>query len=427
MVEQSSFSIGEVSLFKRKLLHWANQFKVFICLDNNEASHLSSSVEFVVGVDKVRELSLTNEALQFKQLEEFQHTSSGSIYGYLAYDLKNELEQLHSKNPDHLEMPNTYFFEPRYTFHVSDGRCTINRSTLESIQLMDQINAIDLTEPIERSNDLEWKSRMSKEAYIQHLKSIKNDILEGTVYELNFCRELYANTHNFNSLAAFLKINENAKAPFSAYLKMLNHHVLSFSPERFMKHENRKIISQPIKGTLKKGSNIKENKKRKLDLFNDEKERAENVMIVDLVRNDFAKSAMPGTVKVDELFGIYEFENIIQMISTVSAHLKQDIHPLQALRNAYPMGSMTGAPKVMAMHLIDHYEQVKRGVYSGALGYINTDLSYDFNVLIRTLIFNEKKGYLSLQVGGAITYDAIPENEWEETLVKANSILKYLG
>lgn len=427
MVEQSSFSIGEVSLFKRKLLHWANQFKVFICLDNNEASHLSSSLEFVVGVDKVRELSLTNEAFQFKQLEEFQHTSSESIYGYLAYDLKNELEPLHSKNPDYLEMPSTYFFEPRYIFNVSDGRCSINRSTLESIQLMDQINAIVLTGSEEHAKDLEWKSRMSKEAYIQHLKSIKNDILEGTVYELNFCRELYANTPNFNSLAAFLKINEKAKAPFSAYLKMVDHQVLCFSPERFMKHENRKIISQPIKGTLKKGNNHKENKKRKLDLFNDEKERAENVMIVDLVRNDFAKSAVPGTVKVDELFGIYEFENIIQMISTVSAQLKQDIHPLQALRNAYPMGSMTGAPKVMAMNLIDHYEQVKRGVYSGALGYINPDLSYDFNVLIRTLIFNEKKGYLSLQVGGAITHDAIPENEWEETWIKANSILKYLG
>ena len=115
------------------------------------------------------------------------------------------------------------------------------------------------------------------------------------------------------------------------------------------------------------------------------------------------------------------------MISTVSAHLKKDIHPLQALKNAYPMGSMTGAPKVMAMNLIEEYEQVKRGVYSGALGYIKPDLTYDFNVLIRTLVFNQKKGYLSLQVGGAITYDAIPEKEWEETLVKANSVLKYLG
>lgn len=426
MVEQSSFSIDEVSLFKRKLLHWADQFPVFICLDNNEASYLSSSLEFTVAVDKVRELSLTDEALQFKQLEEFQHTSSESIYGYLSYDLKNELEQLHSKNPDYLEMPSTYFFEPRYTFHISNGQCTINRSTLESIHLMDQINAMVLTESTRHNTELEWKSRMTKEAYIQYLKCIKNDILDGTVYELNFCRELYVNTQNFNSLEAFLRINENAKAPFSAYLKMVDHHILSFSPERFMKHEKRKIISQPIKGTLKKGNNHKENEKRKLDLFNDEKERAENVMIVDLVRNDFAKSAMPGTVKVDELFGIYEFENIIQMISTVSAHLKQDIHPLQALRNAYPMGSMTGAPKVMAMKLIDKYEQVKRGVYSGALGYINPDLSYDFNVLIRTLVFNEKKGYLSLQVGGAITYDAIPEKEWEETLVKANSVLKYL-
>ena len=427
MVEQSSFSIDDVSLFKRKLLHWANQFTVFICLDNNEASHLSSSLEFTVGVDKVRELSLTNEELQFKQLEEFQQTSSESIYGYLAYDLKNELEQLHSKNPDYLEMPSTYFFEPRYTFHISDGSCTINRSTLESLHLIDQINAMVLTESSEHANELEWKSRMTKEAYIQHLKTIKNNILEGTVYELNFCRELYAYTQSFNSLAAFLRINENAKAPFSAYLKMEDHHVLSFSPERFMKHENGKIISQPIKGTLKKGNNYQENEKRKIALFNDEKERAENVMIVDLVRNDFAKSAIPGTVNVDELFGVYEFENIIQMISTVSAHLKKDIHPLQALKNAYPMGSMTGAPKVMAMNLIEEYEQVKRGVYSGALGYIKPDLTYDFNVLIRTLVFNQKKGYLSLQVGGAITYDAIPEKEWEETLVKANSVLKYLG
>ena len=161
-------------------------------------------------------------------------------------------------------------------------------------------------------------------------------------------------------------------------------------------------------------------------MLNDEKERAENVMIVDLVRNDFARSAIPGTVKVDELFGIYEFENIIQMISTVSATCRKDIHPLEALKNAFPMGSMTGAPKIRAMQLIEDFEVSKRGVYSGALGYIDTNGNYDFNVLIRTLLYDADKKYLSLHVGGAITYDSIPEKEWYESELKAKSILNFL-
>jgi para-aminobenzoate synthetase component 1 len=193
-----------------------------------------------------------------------------------------------------------------------------------------------------------------------------------------------------------------------------------------MKHESGRVISQPIKGTVKKGKSVEENEALKKALLNDEKERAENVMIVDLVRNDFARSSKPGSVNVDELFGIYEFENIIQMVSTVSAELREDIHPLDALKNAYPMGSMTGAPKIKAMQLIEAYEQTKRGVYSGALGYIKPNLDFDFNVLIRTLIYDESKHYLSLHIGGAITYDAIPEKEWEETCVKAKSILDFL-
>ena len=187
------------------------------------------------------------------------------------------------------------------------------------------------------------------------------------------------------------------------------------------------MLSQPIKGTIKKTKDAVLNEQLKKQLLNDEKERAENVMIVDLVRNDFARSAVTGSVKVEELFGIYEFENIIQMISTVSAEKRPEVSSLEALKNAYPMGSMTGAPKIKAMQLIEQYEVSKRGLYSGAIGYMLPNGDFDFNVVIRTLIYDATTQYLSFQVGGAITYDSIPDKEWEETQTKAKSILQFLG
>lgn len=426
MSESSSFPIVNLPKFKEKLVHWANQFSVFICLDNHDAEHLSQELDFVVAVDQVKQLKLSNEPNQIELVKEFRQNSQGTIYGYFSYDLKNQVEDLESNNPDKLHFPNTYFFQPRYTFHITDGHCVINRSTIEALHLMDQIEAIQVPASRNKSRELEWMSSMTKEEYVKYIDRIRNDILEGTVYEMNFCRELHAQVENFSSLEAFLAINPKAKAPFSTYLKINEQQVCCFSPERFMKHQAGILLSQPIKGTIQKGESEKENEALKKQLFYDEKERAENVMIVDLVRNDFARSAKPGSVVVDELFGIYEFENIIQMISTVRAELLDSIHPLDALKNAFPMGSMTGAPKIMAMKLIEEYEQSKRGVYSGAIGYIDENLNYDFNVVIRTLLYNEKNAYLSLQVGGAITYDAIAEKEWVETEIKANSILQFL-
>jgi para-aminobenzoate synthetase component 1 len=426
MIESSSLPINNIPEFKEKLLYWANKFPVFICLDNNEVESPFQQEEFLVAIDQVKQLSLSTESKQFEQLKAFQQSTSSTIYGYLSYDLKNEIEDLQSKNTDELNFPSLYFFEARYTFSINEGRCTINRSTLEALQLIEQIEAIQINQNPIHADPLKWESRMEKKEYLNHIKKIQHDIIEGTVYELNFCREIYVNTNSFKSLEAFVQINHKAKAPFSSYLKMEDKQILCFSPERFMKHESGRVISQPIKGTVKKGKSVEENEALKKALLNDEKERAENVMIVDLVRNDFARSSKPGSVNVDELFGIYEFENIIQMVSTVSAELREDIHPLDALKNAYPMGSMTGAPKIKAMQLIEAYEQTKRGVYSGALGYIKPNLDFDFNVLIRTLIYDESKHYLSLHIGGAITYDAIPEKEWEETCVKAKSILDFL-
>jgi len=427
MSEQSSFVLDDFASFKIRALRWAQQFEYNLCLDNHFQLSPYQETEFLLAVDALNLLSLKEEDNQFDLFNAFQEKAKSSIFGYFSYDLKNELERLESNNPDQLNLASCFFFEPRYLLTFKDGKCTINRSTLEALNILDQINSFKDDSPTDAKLSIVWKSRVAKESYIENVKNIKQDIEEGTVYELNYCRELYAENVKLSAVGSFLQINEQAKAPFSAFLKMGNQYALSFSPERFVQLKGDRLLSQPIKGTIKKTNDVLQNEQLKIQLLNDEKERAENVMIVDLVRNDFARSAVTGSVKVEELFGIYEFENIIQMISTVSAVKRPELSALEALKNAYPMGSMTGAPKIKAMQLIDRYEVSKRGLYSGTIGYMRPNGDFDFSVVIRTLIYNATSGYLSFHVGGAITYDSDPEKEWEETEIKAKSILQFLG
>lgn len=424
MQELSCFPIEDIALFKRQVLQWASGFKVFQCLDSNSNPYFQDKIEFAIAVDVISELKLFQETEQFNLLKEFQAKAKSRIFGYLSYDLKNQIEKLESNNLDELEFPSLYFFKPRYFIELKNGKCCINRPSLEAIYIYEQIVSQKIADLEEE--DLEWESRISKQSYIEKVLEIQDKIKEGDVYELNLCREIYASKAKLKPIQSFIRINAKAKAPFSALLKLGEDFILSFSPERFMRLDGDKMISQPIKGTKAKGASFEENEKLKHSLLNDEKERAENVMIVDLVRNDFARSALAGSVKVDELFGIYEFENIIQMISSISALKRPELSAIDALKLAFPMGSMTGAPKIKAMELIEKFELSKRGVYSGALGYIDEDGSFDFSVLIRTLIYVANKQYLSLHVGGAITIDSVPEKEWEETELKAQSILQYL-
>jgi para-aminobenzoate synthetase component 1 len=427
MSEESSFKIEDFAGFKRKVIRWAQQFETNICLDNNCQASPYQELSFVLAVDSIRSLKLYDEDNQFEKFDTFQKASKTRIFGYFSYDLKNELEALSSENKDTLNLPSTFFFEPRYIIEYKKGRCIINRSTLEALHIFDQINTFSDEAALSAKFSPKWKTRVNRSAYIENINSIRQDIEEGTVYELNYCREMYVEKVQLSAIETFLSINEQAKAPFSAFLRMGQQFALCFSPERFVQLKGDRLLSQPIKGTVKKTNNASVNEQLKVSLLNDEKERAENVMIVDLVRNDFARSAVAGSVKVEELFGIYEFENIIQMISTVSATKRKDVSALSAIKNAYPMGSMTGAPKIKAMELIEGYEKTKRGLYSGSIGYMKPSGDFDFNVVIRTLIYDESKEYLSFQVGGAITFDSIAEKEWEESEIKAKSILQFLG
>lgn len=206
------------------------------------------------------------------------------------------------------------------------------------------------------------------------------------------------------------------------FLKLNDKYLMSASPERYIKKEGTKIISQPIKGTAKREDDFILDSILKNNLVTDQKERSENVMIVDLVRNDLSQTATKGSVKVEELCKIYTFDQVHQMISTVTSQVAENTHPIDIIKSTFPMGSMTGAPKISAMKIIETLEETKRGLYSGAVGYISPSGDFDFNVVIRSILYNASNKYVSYSVGGAITAKSDPLNEYEECLLKAKAM-----
>lgn len=455
MEETSTVHIENIEKFKQQALAWANQFNTVCYLDSNNYK-LDKHTQFdcLIGIDSIdyvvfpsehnlETLPATdsarvshNENNPFELLHNFWKRNckeeeqsklilNQPLFGYLSYDLKNNVEKLESNNLDNLALPELFFFKPRYVIHIKNNQVTINRRGLEANYLIEQIQQTNV--PKNQQQAVQLKSRINKQQYINKVEAIKQHIVEGNIYEMNLCNEFYAEKTSINALPIFIDLNEQTKAPFASFLKFKNNYVLSFSPERFLQKTGNKLISQPIKGTIKKGKTNQENKQLQAQLKADIKERAENVMIVDLVRNDLTKSSKTGTIKVDELFGIYEFETVNHMISTVSAKAKNNISLVDIIKNAFPMGSMTGAPKIRAMQIIEDIEETKRGVYSGAIGYITPNGNFDFNVVIRSLVYNANKHYLSLQTGGAITYDSVPEKEYDEMLLKAKAIRQFLA
>jgi para-aminobenzoate synthetase component 1 len=269
--------------------------------------------------------------------------------------------------------------------------------------------------------------RFSREDYLHTIYDLKRHIARGDCYEINFCQEFYAIDAHIDPCHIFTSLSKESPNPFACFYKLDNRYLLCASPERFLKKSGNKLLSQPIKGTISR--NIADEKADSLNrqlLFNNPKERAENIMIVDLVRNDLAKICGEGTVQVDELMGVYGFPQVYQMISTVSGIVADDVAPAEIFKATFPMGSMTGAPKKSVMELIEKYERTKRGLFSGSVGYISPERDMDFNVVIRSILYNADSQYLSFQAGSAITYKSDPESEYKECLLKAAAIKKVL-
>ena len=360
----------------------------------------------------------------FEQLQQFRELHPGWMTGFFTYDLKNEIEDLTSGNPDGLGFPGLYFFVPEYLLIFRKDEVEIIAEDPGKVfkGVEEQVIGSQTGKP-----EITIQSRMSKAAYVNAVQKIQEHINRGDIYVTNFCQEFFAENAVIDPLSVFTKLNEVSPNPFSAFFRLKNKYILCATPERFLAKRGSKLISQPIKGTTKRGETLAEDEALVNELRNHTKELQENVMIVDLVRNDLTHSAKAGTVKMEELFGIYSFAHVHQMISTVVCEIAHGVSEVQAIKNTFPMGSMTGAPKISAMQLMEKYERSRRGVYSGAIGYFSPDGDFDFNVVIRTILYNQAQQYLSFQAGSAITYHADAEKEYEECLLKAQAILEVLG
>lgn len=420
---------GELQHIKQKALHWANQFDVCVLLDNNESlnAYGLNHIEFAMAVG-VKNSCIGKPENNFEALQKFrtEHANQYS-FGYFTYDLKNETEALRSNHFDGLQFPSLFFFVPEHLLLIDKNHEVIFESTQYN-SFSEWLNDADVnaaTETIIQKTSLQ--ARVNKADYLANVEKIKQHIIEGDVYELNYCLEFFDDKAVIDPTTVYTQLLQKSPVPFACYVKYQQQYLLCASPERFINKHGNTLYSQPIKGTIKRDlSNAANDLQLKNNLLYSEKERAENLMIVDLVRNDLARVSETGSVQVNEIFGIYSFRQVHQMISTVSSKIRNDVPVTDAIKHAFPMGSMTGAPKVMAMELIEQYEQTKRGLYSGAVGYFTPDGNFDFNVVIRSIQYNAGKQYLNIMVGGAITYDSIAEQEYEECLLKAQATMQVL-
>ncbi len=411
------------------LLQWAESEPVCCLLHSNGHKTSYSRFDLLLAVG-VKSSLTAHVGTGFGQLSEYRRNTADWLLGFLTYDLKNELEDLKSANEDALSFPDLYFFQPLKIFQLKEQKLELHYLPEVVHEMERDVNQImkvlqNFTQP-KPSSGIKIKMRLTRDAYCQQVSQMLDYIKRGAIYEANFCQEFYAEAE-IDPISVFLKLNALSKAPFASFFKLNDRYALCSSPERYLQKNGAQLISQPIKGTSRRGSTYDEDRLLKNQLQTDPKERSENIMITDLVRNDLSRVASRGSVTVPELCKIYTFDQVHQMISTVAANLPEHMDPVNCLAKTFPMGSMTGAPKIRAMQIIEALETQKRGLYSGSIGYFTPEGDFDFNVVIRSILFNAAKNYLSFCVGSAITATASPEKEYEECLVKAKAMREALG
>lgn len=428
MRQQRSFTIANPQRCKQALLAWARQYDPVVWLDSN--GHTDTYGTF----DALLALGQPQGATALHTLQALRHSIDHErdwLLGYFSYDLKNVLEALSSNNFDGLGFPALHFFRPRklvllqqQQLHFMYDTCCAQEIARDFAQLM-AWSPMQQRVGEERS-PIRLQARMPKADYLAKVQQLLHHIYRGNIYEANLCQEFYAEKATIAPWHTYAQLNALSQPPFAAFLRQKNHYLLCASPERYLQKKGQTVISQPIKGTAGRGTTPKEDAYLKTQLARDAKERAENIMITDLVRNDLSKSALRGSVRVQELCAVYTYPQLHQMISTVVAQVAQNKHPLELITETFPMGSMTGAPKIAAMKCIEEVETTQRGLYSGAVGYFTPRGDFDFNVVIRSILYNAATRYVSLSVGSAITAQSHPEREYQECLLKANALQKVL-
>ena len=415
-----SFQLADISEFKKKMLDWLKPFSIFCYLDNQQYTISPHGSECIVAAG-------SRKFIQGKDISEANALLEENewIFGHLSYELNASIYGVSSSKPDKIGFPLFHFFIPQIVLEIKNEKVSIH--ALVPADVFNEIITRQVTDEGSIGNALQFQPALDKANYIKKVEGLQQHILRGDCYEINFCQEFFADNAVINPFEAFENLMEVSPNPFSAFYRLNDKFLICASPERFLTKRGNKVISQPIKGTIKRQPSVKQEDERlKQELLHSQKEQSENVMIVDLVRNDLARICKEESVKVDELFGIYSFPQLHQMISTISGELKDGVSFSEIVDATFPMGSMTGAPKHRVMQLIEEYEPSARGIFSGSVGYFNPERDFDFNVVIRSIMYNASNRYVSYQVGSAITFYSDAEKEWEECMLKAEAIKKVL-
>lgn len=409
------------------MLNWVNRFNIFCLLDNRHYNFNKPTFECLLAAGAKSNIDM-QAGKAFDALRSFWAANTNEwLFGHLGYDLKNETENLSSANSDGIGFSDLHFFVPEIVLELNDTSVTIHCEGDVAESVYQHILDCPATIGASAKPAVVIQHKISKDKYTGIIEKLRQHILRGDCYEINFCQEFFAKDAAIDPLYIYNRLTEFSPNPFSVFYKQNSRYCLCASPERYLKKEGNKIISQPIKGTSKRNlENTAEDENARNYLMESDKEKSENVMVVDLVRNDLSRICKPGSVKVDELFGVYSFPQVHQMISTVSGEVNTGEDWIGCIEATFPMGSMTGAPKKKVMELIEEYEQTRRGLFSGAIGYVKPGGDFDFNVVIRSILYNEAEKYLSFQAGGGITYNSVPDLEYEESLLKVEAMRKVL-
>jgi para-aminobenzoate synthetase component 1 len=426
-VETRQFSFSDYTIIKNQMLNWADRFNIFCFLDNNSYQTENAAFSCILAAGTRRTLEL-KPGQAFRQLQAFYDQEPSWLFGHLGYGLKNEVEVLNDTKTASVDFGIGFFFEPEFLLRINENVLTISTGLSRSVQeIYEEI--IQQPETIITGGHAPFniQSSISKESYIAAIEALQQHIKRGDCYEINFCQQYFGENAFIEPLYVYNKLVAHSPNPFGAFYKLNDKYCLCASPERYLQKSGQVIISQPIKGTSRRSlSNKEKDEASKNYLLQSDKEKSENVMVVDLVRNDLSRICEEGSVHVKELFGIYSFPQVHQMISTVEGKIKKDVHFTEAIKATFPMGSMTGAPKKRVMQLIDEYEMVGRGLFSGSIGYITPEADFDFNVVIRSIFYDAGKKFLSFSAGGGITFYSNAEEEYKECNLKVEAIREVL-
>lgn len=423
-----------------------------IFLDSSKEDKLLSKYSFIglnpykKFISRGRKVTIDNEEYNdvdpFEKLDEIIESYKISInsnipfvsgaIGYFSYDIGRVLEDLPDESKEDFSIPDSIFIffdnliifdlQNKKTYITSVGQLEQSKNSILSIEkcLKNYIEGLPIN--LEKTNN-EFFSNFDKEEYKKAIASLKEYIRSGDVYIANMTRRIWCN-NNEKPYEIYRKLRNTNKAPFSAYMNFKDFQIISSSPERFLSILDGKVQTRPIKGTRPRGKDYEEDERNRNELMASEKDKSELLMIVDLERNDLSKVCKPKSVKVTELFKLEEYETVFHLVATIEGRLRENVSSVRCIRECFPGGSITGAPKIRAMEIIEELEKLKRNIYTGSIGYFDLRGNSDFNIVIRTIIKKGDKAYLG--VGGGITWESIEEEEWLETIDKAKALMEVL-